>query len=60
MKLYDLLRAITHKNYSIVLKDVNFMNKTRKLEQEELKNYLNYTVETIDEDWTITIKTQKI
>lgn len=60
MKLYDLLRAITHQNYSIVLKDVNFMNKTRKLEQEELKNYLDYTVETIDEDWTITIKTQKI
>lgn len=60
MKLYDLLRAITHQNYSIVLKDVNFMNKTRKLEQEELKNYLDYTVEAIDEDWTITIKTQQI
>lgn len=60
MKLYDLLRAITHQNYNVVLKDINFMNKTRKLEQEELKNYLDYTVETIDKDWTITIKTQKI
>ena len=60
MKLYDLLRAITHQNYNVVLKDVNFMNKTRKLEQEELKNYLDYTVETLDKDWTITIKTQKI
>lgn len=60
MKLYDLLRAITHQNYNVVLKDVNFMNDLRAIEREELKNYLDYTVESIDEDWTITIKTQRL
>lgn len=60
MKLYDLLRAITHQNYNVVLKDVNFMDYLRAIEREELKNYLDYTVETIDEDWTITIRTQRL
>lgn len=60
MKLYDLLRAITHQNYTVILQDVNFMNETRKLEQDELKNYLEYTVVSLDENWTITIKGQRI
>ena len=60
MKLYDLLRAVTHQNYTVYYQDVNFMNETRKLEQDELKNYLEYTVVSLDENWTITIKGQKI
>lgn len=61
MKLYDLLRAITHQNYTIVLQDVNFINTTRKLETlEEIKEHFDNTVVSIDEDWTITITTQKI
>lgn len=61
MKLYDLLRAITHQNYNVVLKDVNFMNTTRKLETlEEIKEHFDNTVVSLDEDWTITITTQKI
>ena len=60
MKLYDLLRAITHQKYTVVLKDVNFMNETRLLSKEQLKNYLDYPVESIDEVWIITIKGQKI
>lgn len=60
MKLYDLLRAITHQNYKVYYQDINFMNETRKLEQDELKNYLEYTVVSLDEDWNIIIKGKKI
>lgn len=61
MKLYDLLRTITHQNYTVILQDINFMNATRKLETiEEIKDHLDYTVVTIDENWTITIKGEKI
>ena len=60
MKLYDLLRAVTHQNYKILYMDINFMNEVRELEPTEYKNYLEYTVVSIDENWTITIKGQKI
>ena len=61
MKLYDLLRAITHQNYTVILQDVNYMNATRKLETiEEIKEHFDNTVVSVDDNWTITIKTQKI
>ena len=61
MKLYDLLRAITHQNYRVVLQDTNFMNVTRELKTiEEIKEHFDNTVVSVDEDWTITIKTERI
>ncbi len=36
------------------------MNETREVKQAELKNYLECTVVSLDEDWNITIKEQKI
>ena len=37
------------------------MNATRKLEtSEEIKEHFDNTVVSLDEDWTITITTQKI
>lgn len=60
MKLYDLLRAITHQNYKIYYQDVNFMNEVRELDPTEYKNYLDYAVVSIDENWNITIKGQRI
>ena len=61
MKLYDLLRAITHQNYRVVLQDANFMNVTRELKTtEEIKEHFDNTVVSVDEDWTITIKTERI
>ena len=31
MKLYDLLRTITHDNYTVYLQDINFFNEERIL-----------------------------
>ena len=48
MKLYDLLRTITHDNYTVYLQDINFFNEERILynplnnKKEILKNYLDY------------------
>lgn len=36
------------------------MNEVRELEPTEYKNYLEYTVVSLDEDWNITIKSYKI
>lgn len=66
MKLYDLLKTISHDNYTIYLQDVNFFNEERKLynplnnKKEILKNYLNYDVVSINEEWRILIKSKKI
>lgn len=66
MKLYDLLRTITHDNYTVYLQEVNFFNEERKLynplnnKKEILKNYLDYEVVSIDEEWRILIKSKKM
>lgn len=61
MKLYQLLKTITHQNYRVMLQDTNFMNVTRELKTiEEIKEHFDYTVLSIDENWTITIKTERI
>lgn len=69
MKLYDLLRTITHEHYNVILRDINMMNQERelynyKLQQDKkgelLKAYLDYIVLSIDENWNIVVVGNKI
>ena len=66
MKLYDLLRTITHDNYTVYLQNINNFNEerilynTKKKKKEILKNYLDYEVVSINEEWRILIKSKKI
>lgn len=60
MNLYDLLRVIKHQDYTILYQDVNFMNEIRELDMKDIKKYLDYAVVSMDENWNIIIKGQKI
>lgn len=64
--LKQLLLVTTHENIRIYLKDVNAVGMTRLMfdskinARDNLRDYLDYVVESVDENWNITIKTQKI
>ena len=64
--LKQLLLVTTHENIRIYLKDVNAMGMTRLMfdskinARDNLRDYLDHVVESVDENWNITIKTQKI
>lgn len=64
--LKQLLLVTTHENIRIYLKDVNAMGMTRLMfdskinARDNLRDYLDYVVESVDENWNITIKSQKI
>lgn len=64
--LKQLLLVTTHENIRIYLKDVNALGMTRLMfdskinARDNLQDYLDHVVESVDENWNITIKTQKI
>lgn len=64
--LKQLLLVVTTDTFNVYLKDVNAMNITRMLYdhtsdfRDVLNDYLDYTVESVNENWDITIKSQKI
>lgn len=64
--LKQLLLVTTHENIRIYLKDVNAMGMTRLMfdskinARDNLRDYLDHVVESVDENWNITIKSQKI
>lgn len=63
MKLYDLLRVITHQDYKIFYQDANVpvaWQTPRQLGIDEISQYLDYAVVSIDEQWNIVIKGKKI
>lgn len=60
MKLYDLLRVITHQDYKVMYKDINFFDVVREIDKKDIKDYLEYTVESLDENFIITILAKKI
>lgn len=65
MKLVELLKVIAHEDYTITLQDINYMNEEREIynpknEKTVIKPYLDYTVVSLDENWNIVIKGQKI
>ena len=64
--LKQLLIVATHENIRVYLKDVNAMNMSRLMydsninARDNLRDYLDYIVECVDENWNITIRSQKI
>lgn len=64
--LRQQLLVATHENIRVYLKDVNAMNMTRLMydsninARDNLRDYLDYVVESVDENWNITIRSQKI
>lgn len=64
--LKQLLIVATHENIRVYLKDVNAMNMSRLMydsninARDNLRDYLDYIVESVDENWNITIRSQKI
>lgn len=63
--LKQLLLVATTENISVYLKDVNCMDIERLIYSKDnnrnnLQPYLNYVVESVDENWSIVIKGQKI
>ena len=60
MKLYDLLRVITHQDYKVMYKDINFFDVVREIDKKDIKDYLEYSVESLDENFIITILAKKI
>lgn len=64
--LKQLLLVTTHENIRIYLKDVNAIGMTRLMfdskinARDNLRDYLDHVVESVDENWNITIKSQKI
>lgn len=64
--LKQQLLTITHQNYKVYLKDVNAMDMTRLIydsaidDSSNIQVYLDYVVESLNENWEITIKGQKI
>lgn len=63
--LKQLLLVATTEDISVYLKDVNFMDTERLIYSKDdnrnnLQPYLNYVVESVDENWSIVIKGQKI
>lgn len=63
MKLKELLKTITHQNWKVMYVDADvpaLMQEPRELAEDEIPNYLDYTVVALDESWNIIIKGQKI
>ena len=64
--LKQLLLVTTTDTFNVYLKDVNAMNITRLLYdhtsdlRDVLNDYLDYIVESVNENFDITIKSQKI
>lgn len=64
--LKQQLLVATHDNIRVYLKDVNALGMTRLMydskinARDNLKDYLDYVVESVDENWNITIRSQKI
>ncbi len=59
MKLQNLLKIVNHYDYTVMLQmDIFF--PPIEIQKEKLKNYLNYPVLFVTEDWVITIKGEKI
>lgn len=64
--LKQQLMVATHENIRVYLKDVNAMNMTRLMydsninARDNLRDYLDYIVESVDENWNITIRSQRI
>lgn len=64
--LKQLLLVTTADTFNVYLKDVNAMNITRLLYDhtsdllDVLNDYLDYIVESVNENFDITIKSQKI
>lgn len=47
MRLYDLLRTVKC-DYEVKLKEINILDILIDINQDNLKNYLDYKVESID------------
>lgn len=63
--LKQLLLVATTEDISVYLKDVNCMDIERLIYSKDdnrnnLHPYLNYVVESVDENWSIVIRGQKI
>lgn len=41
-------------------KDINFFDVVREIDKKDIKDYLEYTVESLDENFIITILAKKI
>lgn len=63
--LKQLLLVATTEDISVYLKDVNFMDTERLIYSKDdnrnnLHPYLDYVVESVDENWSIVIRGQKM
>lgn len=59
MKLEDLLKTITHRNYKIFVENTVTKVFERPLELttiEDIKDHFDYPVLSIDEHWNITVR----
>lgn len=59
MKLLDLLKVIGHGDYSVSVQ-TNFLFPPIAIEKDKLKDYLDYPVFFISENWAIVLKGEKI
>lgn len=55
MKLQNLLKVIGHYSYTVMLQMDNLFPSI-EIQKEKLKDYLDYPVLFVTEDWVITIK----